>query len=203
MQDWLDGGQETWTQHCGHAAYGILFDAEVYDKSGPRACTPAQVPASKAPGADSWTFQHLAEWPDCLWEAQVGFYGRWPVDRPAHLVVLLPKRSTPAPMDRRPVVSLPVVYRLWAAVHGRGMRDWLREAGVLRGGGMLAADTLADEAPLVELALDVYKSYDRRPWSLCVTSRCGLGCIGRWPGTCWLATRTRAASGRKGWRGRP
>lgn len=79
----------------------------------------------------------------------MGFYGlvealrRWPVSWPAHLVALLPKGGMAAPMERRSVVLLPVVYRLWGAVRGRVMQDWLRGAGVLRAGAASAADSLA------------------------------------------------------------
>lgn len=90
-------------------------------------------------------------------------------------MALLPQGCTPAPMDRRLVVLLPVVYRLRAAVRGRVMRDWLRGAGGLRAGAASAADSLAgllgldtdlahaDGEPLVGLALDFSRCYDRLP----------------------------------------
>lgn len=53
-----------------------------------------------------------------------------------------PKGGTHDPMDRRAVVLLPVVHRLCAALRARLMRDWLREAGVLRAGSAAAADSL-------------------------------------------------------------
>lgn len=117
-------------------------------------------------------------------DALAGFYaavervGKRPPEWPAHRVALLPKGGTGDPLDRRPTVLLPVVYRLWAAARAGLMRDWLRGAGVLRAGSMAAADALAgllgleldeDHAlgqPVVGLALDFSKCYDRleAPW---------------------------------------
>lgn len=92
--------------------------------------------------------------------------GRWPHERPPHLVALLPKGGTD---DRRPIVRLSVLYQLWATALAGLVRDWLRGAGVLGAGAAAAADTLAgllglklDEAhawdePLVGLASDFSK----------------------------------------------
>lgn len=46
-------------------------------------------------------------------------------------------------MYRRPIVLLLVVYRLWAALRARAMRDWLRSAAILRAGSEAAAGSLA------------------------------------------------------------
>lgn len=110
----------------------------------------ASVPRSKAPGVD----------------ALVERLERWPADRLAHLVALLPKGGTSEPMDRRP---------LWAAARGCVLRDWLRDAGVLRGGVASVADTLAG---LLGLDLDLAQADDapRDPsFRRCLRSRAIAG----------------------------
>lgn len=154
----------------------------------------ARIPAAKDPGADGWIFRHISGWPPLLLEAPSRFYElvesarRWPACWPAHLVALLPKGCTPDPTDRRPIVLLPVAYRLWAALRAQEMRDWLRSAGILREGPEAAADTLAGlldleittahEAryPGAGLALDFPKCYDRLPLALLceVADRAGV-----------------------------
>lgn len=71
-----------------------------------------------------------------------------------------------APLDRKPIVLLPMVYLLWAAARAGLMRDWLRSA-------RCALDrprqrTRLPEAhrlgkPLLGPALDFFKFYDRLP----------------------------------------
>lgn len=86
--------------------------------------------------------------------ALAAFYGmveRWPAALPINTVDLLPTGGMRAPLDRRPIVLLPVVYRVWASVRAAAMRDWLRQAGVLRWGFASAAEEQAAE---LGLALD-------------------------------------------------
>lgn len=46
--------------------------------------------------------------------------GRWSLEWPPHLVARLPEGGTADPLDRRPIVLLPVLYTLWAAARACG-----------------------------------------------------------------------------------
>lgn len=88
----------------------------------------AEVPAAKVPGADGWTFKHLAGRPDALWNCVVlrpdgaaRALATWAWC--AHVVPLLPVGNTSDPMDQRPVLLLPMVHRLWATA-------WPHHAGL-------------------------------------------------------------------------
>ena len=45
------------------------------------------------------------------------------------MVAMLDKGGSQDPLDKRPIVLLPVVYRLWAAIRARTFRAWLAEVG--------------------------------------------------------------------------
>lgn len=84
----------------------------------------ASVPSAKAPGAEGWTCRHIAGWPPPLLDALSRFYtlvepaGRWPAWLAGPFGRSAAQGGTPDPMDKRPIVLLPVVYRLWAALRG-------------------------------------------------------------------------------------
>ena len=80
------------------------------------------------------------------------------------------------PSDRRPIVLLPVIYRLWVALRAAELRLWLARTGVLRADGALRAadaqayelglvlaEAKAQERVLAGLATDWSKCYDRLP----------------------------------------
>ena len=138
--------------------------------------------SSKAPGMDGWTPAELKDWPVGLLAlladiyAEVEKQGRWPADLSCNMVAMLPKGGTADPADRRPVVLLPVVYRLWAALRAAEMRLWLAKTGVLRPDGalraadsqayelgLILAEAKAQEKVLAGLATDWSKCYDRLP----------------------------------------
>ena len=102
--------------------------------------------------------------------------GVWPGGLDLDLVAMLPKGGSDEPGDRRPMVLLPVVYRLWAAARAGPLRDWLKVAGLLGDGGRrrsaesLALGTAVEIAvvraldlALAGLAVDWSKCYDRLP----------------------------------------
>lgn len=108
--------------------------------------------------------------------------GTWPRDWPPHLVAMLPKEGSGDPLDRQPLVLLPVVCRLWAAPRAGVMRNWLRSAGVSRAGPGAAADTLAGL-----LWLELGKAHlegDPIVWWLALgfSKSCDMPCqcFGRW-----------------------
>jgi len=100
----------------------------------------------KATGWGGWGYGHLrqlpAEWYDALASLLrlVEAGGKWPAAFEVNVVALLPKKGTRAPDDRRPIVLLPVVYRVWAACRAQPLRAWLRGAGLLSSGPAAAAD---------------------------------------------------------------
>eukprot|EP00972_Heterocapsa_arctica_P080564 11871826-Heterocapsa_arctica.AAC.1 len=66
------------------------------------------------------------------------------------MVAMITKIGSEDPEDRRPIVLLSVVYRLWAAIRAATMRAWLARAGVLRAKGSgRAADWQAYELALI------------------------------------------------------
>lgn len=83
--------------------------------------------------------------------------GVWP--SPPHSLALLLNGGSLASRDRLSVLFLAVMCR---AVRVRALRDWLREAGILRVGAASAADTPAG----LRLASNLSKCYDRLPLKL-------------------------------------
>ena len=141
--------------------------------------------STKAPGLDGWRPAELKDWPPQLFDLLAAFYGRveaageWPSALSESLVAMLPKGGTRELEDRRPIVLLSVVYRLWGALRASLFGKWLEEAGILPAPGPgRAADAQAYEAalefelarakgePVAGLALDWSKCYDRLPLAL-------------------------------------
>eukprot|EP00972_Heterocapsa_arctica_P062117 9156229-Heterocapsa_arctica.AAC.1 len=54
---------------------------------------------------------------------------RWPEVIEHSMVAMLTKGGSEDPADRRPIVLLSVVYRLWACIRAATMRAWLARAG--------------------------------------------------------------------------
>ena len=133
---------------------------------------------SKSPGADGWTYGHMALWPDAAYEALAAILrlverlGEWPHGWAANTVCLLPKGGTRDAGDRRPIVLLSAVYRVWAATRAHPFRRWLRSVGVLpartRGAdeqaGLLGLHkACARGGRVAGLTVDWSKCYDRLP----------------------------------------
>ena len=72
---------------------------------------------------------------------------RWPAAF-SNLVCLLPKGGSADPDDRRPVVLLSVIYRIWAAARAVPLRRWLRRHGLLLRGEAGAPDVKAGDLAL-------------------------------------------------------
>ena len=135
----------------------------------------------KAAGPDGWRPDELKDLPDealaalCEFYAAVEATGRWPDKLSRNLVAMLTKAGTPDPSDRRPIVLLSAVYRLWAAARAAEMRTWLVDNNALQvGPNASAATQAADLALLIQtartaghqvdgLAVDWSKCYDRLP----------------------------------------
>ena len=139
-----------------------------------------QASKSKAPGADGWTYQHMATRPPEVFEIlvrllrQVEAKGEWPAGWAPNTVCLLAKNGTRAADDRRPIVLLSAVYRLWAAAGAKPLRRWLCAVGVLPGctrgadeqAGLLGLHmdvSHADGGAVHGLTVDWSKCYDRLP----------------------------------------
>ena len=92
----------------------------------------------KAPGADGQLASELKDWPPAMIGIVVECFNavererRWPTALRSALVAMLVRDGTGAPDDFRPIVLLPVLYRLWARHHSGAFRGWLRVNGVIR-----------------------------------------------------------------------
>ena len=135
----------------------------------------------KAAGPDGWRPDELKDLPDealatlCELYAVVEATGEWPTKLSSNLVAMLSKNGTADPSDRRPIVLLSAVYRLWAAARAAEMRTWLVSNKALQTGPAASAATqAADLALLLQqarttgwqidgLAVDWSKCYDRLP----------------------------------------
>ena len=129
-----------------------------------------------AAGADGWRALELRALPDLFWDRLAEFLGaceavgRWPEPLRVGIVALLP----------RPIVLLPLVYRIWAAARRPEVRAWVAGAGAdgaeVPGRGAdeaawglaLVAECLDQEAGEVDEALcgvflDCSKCYERVP----------------------------------------
>lgn len=91
--------------------------------------------------------------------------GRWPWEWPPHLVALLPKRGTADPLDRRPILLLPVRCRLWVASRAGLKRDCLpRGAAADAMAGLLGRyEAHVVGGPVFGPALTFSTWYDRLP----------------------------------------
>ena len=138
----------------------------------------------KAAGADGMTYAEMRDWPMQLFEDLSTFLklvehiGHWPSNSSPNVVCLLPKGGTAAPDDRRPIVLLSCIYRLWAAHRAKIFRQWLRSNNILPEGEACGPEVKAGELALHMagarllggamggLALDWSKCYDRLPLSV-------------------------------------
>jgi hypothetical protein len=139
--------------------------------------------AGKAAGHDGWQVKRMRQWPIAVWHlvtilfAAVEAAGRWPTALRGGVVCLLPKAgrqaTTSTPLDARPVVLLPMLYRLWAWKRGHEMAAWLTANG-MEGladasrsdedyGTLLAADlerALVEDEAMLAVCIDLSKAYD-------------------------------------------
>jgi hypothetical protein len=137
----------------------------------------------KAPGHDGWTVGRMRQWPLAAWSCIAQLFravetaGRWPAALRGGVICLLPKGgaqvTTKDPLEARPVVLLPLLYRLWAYKRGPEMGAWLKKHGV-EGlpegawsaeayGSMLTAElerALVLDEPLLAVCIDLSKAYD-------------------------------------------
>jgi hypothetical protein len=69
--------------------------------------------------------------------------GTWPGDIQHSFVAMLPKGGTQGPEDRRPIVLLSVIYRVWAKARGPLFQRFLKTAGIVPTGTAPSAAALA------------------------------------------------------------
>ena len=125
--------------------------------------------------------------------ARVESTGVWPDSLRKGTVVLLPKGGSVAVLDFRPIVLLPIIYRLWARVRAKDLEYWMNEVGIrpLPGSCKGAEEqgmrlTLAMEMAMARgqevggLALDFSKAYDRIVWTSIIKWRLQQGCLAGW-----------------------
>jgi hypothetical protein len=103
--------------------------------------------------------------------------GKWPEGLLGGIICLLPKAgvqaSTNSPLEARPVVLLPLLYRLWAYKRGREIGEWLKQHGMdglpdssrsAEAYGLLLAAELEQalvlDDPLLAACTDQSKAYD-------------------------------------------
>ena len=140
----------------------------------------------------------MRQWPLAVWACVVELYeaveatGRWPEALRGGVICLIPKAGVQAitvtPLEARPVVLLPLLYRLWAHKRGREIGHWLKQHG-MEGlpdptmsaeayGTLLAAEleqaTVLDE-PLLAVCVDLSKAYDSVRLDLLEFLLCGSG----------------------------
>ena len=138
---------------------------------------------AKAAGHDGWQTKRMRQWPLAVWHLvailfeAVEAVGRWPDALRGGVVCLLPKggrqATTSTPLEARPVVLLPMLYRMWAHKRGHEMAAWLTANG-MEGledpsrsaedyGMLLAADlerALVEDEALLAACVDQSKAYD-------------------------------------------
>jgi hypothetical protein len=141
------------------------------------------ISASKAPGHDGWQARRMRQWPISVWHCiailfkAIEVAGHWPSALRGGVVCLLPKAgvqaTTSTPLEARPVVLLPMLYRLWAWKRGREVASWLKANG-MEGlpeesrsaedyGTLLAAElekAMVTDEPLLAICVDLSKAYD-------------------------------------------
>ena len=130
-----------------------------------------------APGPDGWRREELLALPDAAFDElaallqQVEDGSDWPQELALAHVALLPKGSGVATsgLDKRPIVLLSEIYRLWAAARRRSWTQWAllwdspsRVAAADQAWDLAAAAVIARSAgqELAGLAIDWSKAYD-------------------------------------------
>jgi hypothetical protein len=125
----------------------------------------------------------MRQWPVAVWHLIAILFevveaaGRWPAALRGGVVCLLPKAgrqaTTSTPLEARPVVLLPMLYRMWAHKRGHEMAAWLT-ANSMEGlddpsrsaedyGTLLAADlerALVEDEAMLAACVDQSKAYD-------------------------------------------
>jgi hypothetical protein len=138
---------------------------------------------AKAAGHDGWQTRRMRQWPVAVWHLIAILFevveaaGRWPAALRGGVVCLLPKAgrqaTTSTPLEARPVVLLPMLYRMWAHKRGHEMAAWLT-ANSMEGlddpsrsaedyGTLLAADlerALVEDEAMLAACVDQSKAYD-------------------------------------------
>ena len=138
---------------------------------------------AKAPGHDGWAVGRMRQWPLAAWGCVaelfkvVETFGRWPAALRGGVICLLPKAGVQAttvnPLEARPVVLLPLLYRIWAYRRGREIGQWLSHHGMdglpdpamsaEAYGTLLAAElerATVEDDPLLAVCVDLSKCYD-------------------------------------------
>jgi hypothetical protein len=152
-------------------AVGTLWGGQVWR-------TIKSTPIGKAPGRDGWRYAELRAMGTIGADLLAAFYtvveraGTWPNDIRHSFVAMLPKGGSQDPDDRRPIVLLSVIYRVWAKARGPLFQRFLKSCGILpTGTAPSAADLAYDTACRIALhrtggtqthglALDWSKCYD-------------------------------------------
>ena len=93
------------------------------------------VSIAKAAGHDGWQTKRMRQWPLAVWHLIAALFetvekvGHWPFALRGGVAFLLPKggrqAATSTPLEARPVVLLPMLYRMWAHKRGHEMAAWL------------------------------------------------------------------------------
>ena len=141
------------------------------------------ISTAKAAGHDGWQTKRMRQWPIAVWHLIAILFevvetaGRWPEALRGGVVCLLPKggrqATTSTPLEARPVVLLPMLYRMWAHKRGHEMAAWLTANG-MEGledpcrsaedyGMLLAADlerALVEDEAMLAVCVDQSKAYD-------------------------------------------
>ena len=135
---WRPGTRPNWSRVVppkAAASWDMLdFEAAALQRQVETMCR------TKAPGHDGWSVGRMRQWPLAVWRCVVTLFkavelaGRWPEALRGGVICLLPKAgvqaTTTSPLEARPVVLLPLLYRLWAYKRGREIGQWLKEHGV-------------------------------------------------------------------------
>lgn len=120
-----------------------------------RITTAAPRPRARPPASAwhrSWPLRSAA--PAAAVLSPVERLGRWPTGLRANCVALLPKGGSAAPGDQRPIVLLPVVYRIWAALRGRLLQTWLLRCGRRHSEGIFGERGVRESRPRPLYAVD-------------------------------------------------
>ncbi len=140
----------------------------------------------------------MRQWPAAVWVCITDLFkamaavGRWPEALRGGVICLLPtagvQATTESPLEARPIVLLPLLYRPWARKRGREIGQWLQQHGVEvlpdpsksaeSYGNLLAAEleqaTVLDD-PLLAACVDLSKAHDTVRLNLLEFLLCGSG----------------------------